>query len=75
MVVTRTRDTSRAWPAARAAAVSRSRISRAALRVKVQSSRFQGSTRPVAKRLAALTLMAVVLPEPGPANTSIGPDP
>ena len=54
-------------------AVIRSRISRAALLVKVTDSSSHGRARPVARMCASRVVSTRVLPVPAPASTSTGP--
>src|SRR5215470_10167423 len=56
-------------------AASRSRISRAALLVKVTARIRQGATRRARTRWATLRVMTRVFPEPAPARTRSGPTP
>jgi hypothetical protein len=53
--------------------VIRSRISRAALLVKVTTSISHGRARPVARMWARRVVSTRVLPVPAPASTSTGP--
>ena len=53
--------------------VIRSRISRAALLVKVTASNSHGLARPVARIWASRVVSTRVLPVPAPASTSTGP--
>ncbi len=59
-------------PCALSSACARSRISRAALLVKVMATIRAGST-PASIRWAILAVMTRVLPLPAPASTSSGP--
>jgi hypothetical protein len=52
---------------------TRSRISRAALLVKVTASTCPGQARPVISRWAKRVVSTRVLPVPAPASTSKGP--
>ena len=54
-------------------AATRSRISRAALLVKVTASTCHGRARPVARICASRVVSTRVLPVPAPASTSTGP--
>ena len=73
MVETVSSERSPTWPTLRAAAASRSRISKAAFSVKVQSTISFGSALPSSRRFKARRTMLKVLPDPGPAITSNGP--
>ena len=72
MVVMLTRDKSPGVPHASADEVKRCCSCRAASLPKVQSTSSPGLVRPVSNRLTALSWMLPVLPDPGPAMTSIG---
>ena len=54
-------------------AATRSRISRAALLVKVTASTCHGRALPVARMCASRVVSTRVLPVPAPASTSTGP--
>ena len=54
-------------------APTRSRISRAALLVKVTASTWLGKARPVSRMWAKRVVSTRVLPVPAPASTSSGP--
>ena len=66
-------ERSPSYPTLRADAASRSRISKAAFSVKVQSTISPGQAFSRSRRFKALKTMLWVLPDPGPAITSNGP--